>query len=152
MHYEATVAMAGSVVLLIVTFLSLQFGLWDSGPGCCMLLYGLAELLTSFSLLFTRVLRNTTSASIQRPFLREMNKQSFVFGLCSACTLVYFYLDTVMLSKMASIEIVSCYTAAYNVVFALILLPQVLVDTLFPLLSRHFLGEGRPIGSVVSNY
>src|SRR5215467_3127123 len=47
-------------------------------------------------------------------------------------------------------DVVSRYTAAYNIVFALILVPQVLVDTLFPLLSRRFLGEGLPIGNVVS--
>jgi O-antigen/teichoic acid export membrane protein len=150
MHYEAAMALGGAAVLLGATFVSLSFHFGVLGLAVAWLLYGLAEMVISFGLLFARVLPgNAISTSIRRPFLREMNKQSFVFGLCSACTLVYFYLDTIMLSKMAPLEDVSRYTAAYNFVLALILLPQVLVDTLYPYLSRRFLGEKRPIGCVV---
>jgi O-antigen/teichoic acid export membrane protein len=152
MHYEAAMAVGGSAVLLAATFVSLRFHFGVLGLAVAWLLYGFTELTVSFTLLLTRILsrRAFSPTPIQRPFLREMNRKSFVFGLCSACTLIYFYLDTVMLSKMASLETVSRYTAAYNVVFALILLPQVLVDTLFPFLSRCYLGEGRPIANVVS--
>ena len=150
MHYEAAMALGGAAVLLGATFVSLRGHFGVLGLAVAWLLYGLAELAISFGLLFARVFpRNAISTSVQRPFLREMNKQSFVFGLCSACTLVYFYLDTIMLSKMGALGDVSRYTAAYNFVLALILLPQVLVDTLYPYLSRRFLAEKRPIGRVV---
>jgi O-antigen/teichoic acid export membrane protein len=152
MHYESAMALGGAAVLLAAVFVSLRSHGGVLGLALAWLLYGLAELATSYGLLFTCILPRAVSAisPIQRPFLLQMNKESIIFGLCSACTLIYFYLDTVILSKMASLETVSRYTAAYNVVFALILLPQVLVDTLFPFLSRRYLGEGRPIASVVS--
>jgi len=152
MHYEAAMALGGAAVLLAAVFVNLRLHFGVLGLAVAWLLYGFTELTISFALLLARILppRAFSLSPIQTPFLQQMNKGSIIFGLCSACTLIYFYLDTVMLSKMASLETVSRYTAAYNVVFALILLPQVLVDTLFPFLSRRYLGEGRPIGSVVS--
>lgn len=150
MHCEAAVAVVGVVVLLGTTLAVMKLHYGVLGLAVAWLLYGAAELAMS-SYLIARILPDgSSSSSLAAPFLREMSKQSLVFGLCSACTLVYFYLDTVILSKMATLDTVSRYTAAYNVVLAVVLVPQVLVDALFPFLSRRYLGEGRSIRNVVS--
>jgi O-antigen/teichoic acid export membrane protein len=151
MHYETAMAVAGSITLLAGTWLCLHLNFGLLGLVMVWLFYGATELAVSLVFLLKWLVAfRSLALPVQPRVLSEMNRQSLVFGLCSACTLIYFYLDTVILSKTEPMDVVSRYTAAYNVVFALILLPQVLVDTVFPFLSRRYLGEGLPIENVVS--
>ena len=147
--YEAVTSIAGVACLLAVTFVMIGIHAGVAGFALAWLCFGITEAVVSFVLLFGKIVRGPEPAPLDPAFLRQMATQSFIFGLCSVATLVYFYMDTVFLSKMASLQTVSHYTAAYNLVFALILVPQVLVDALFPLFSRRHLAEGRSIHPAV---
>lgn len=81
--------------------------------------------------------------------VRAASKEAFWFGLGAVFTVVYFYLNTVILSKLDSLRAVALYTAAHNVALALLLIPQVLVDACFPLASRHAATEDAALDRLV---
>lgn len=150
-QYEALSALVGAGTLMFTSLLILRFS-----PGVLLLagawLFGaMVELAAAIYLFHRRVLRERPSLRAVRPReLRALSRDSMPFGLCAAGTLVYFYLDTVILSRLDTIETVARYTAAYNVILALILLPMIFVDALFPLLARRQVADSSSMVSTVS--
>ncbi|MHB0866580.1 MAG: flippase [Thermoleophilia bacterium] len=65
-------------------------------------------------------------------------KAAFPFGLIVAFYLVYFRIDSVMISFFRGDEEVGLYGAAYNLVSALMFLPAGLMAALFPMLASTF--------------
>ena len=66
-----------------------------------------------------------------------MNEASF-FGLSSIFVVIYFYIDSVMLSVMIGNSAVGIYNAASKLIFVLLFIPGVFVTSIFPLMSQHF--------------
>ncbi|MCE7698132.1 MAG: flippase, partial [Methanobacterium paludis] len=66
-----------------------------------------------------------------------LNEASF-FGLSSILVVIYFYIDSVMLSIMVGNSAVGIYNAAYKLIFVLLFIPSVFVTSIFPLMSQHF--------------
>jgi len=71
-------------------------------------------------------------------FWKEAIKEAWPFALIAVFATVYFRIDMVILSAMKGDAAVGWYNAACNVVFGLILIPQVVHVSLFPVLSRYF--------------
>jgi len=100
MHYEATVACRFGGPANSDIF-KLQFGLGILAwllHGCCT---ALAELLTSFSLLFTPPPPRSRIHCLRSDVTSRSHSSSDLFR---PALLVYFYLEPVMLSKMAQLR------------------------------------------------
>lgn len=67
---------------------------------------------------------------------RILLKESLPLGLSGIALYVYNYIDTIMLSKLASISMVGYYGVAYKFVFLGQLLPKAILSTLFPIFSK----------------
>lgn len=74
-------------------------------------------------------------------FWRRMLKQSLPLAAASVLVMVYFKLDTIMLSLMKDETAVGIYSVAYRVLENLIFLPTMFVGLLMPLFSRYFAGD-----------
>jgi len=70
--------------------------------------------------------------------LLEYSKMAFPFGLGSVFVRIFTRIDTVMLSKLATMTIVGYYNAAYNLVIVLLFLPGAFNDAIFPVMSRFY--------------
>ena len=66
-----------------------------------------------------------------------LNEAAF-FGLSSIFVVIYFYIDSVMLSIMVGNSAVGIYNAASKLIFVLLFIPGVFVTSIFPLMSQHF--------------
>jgi len=77
----------------------------------------------------------TVSRPTGRIEWREMWRKALPFGLTAAAMMIYFRLDSVMLSLMRNDAEVGWYNAAYRLTEGLIVIPSVLYYVLFPRLS-----------------
>lgn len=71
-------------------------------------------------------------------FWKPTIRESLFFGLSSILVVIYFYIDSVMLSVMVGNTAVGIYNAAYKLIFVLLFLPSVFITSIFPLMSQHF--------------
>ena len=71
-------------------------------------------------------------------FVKQIVKKSFPFGLAIVFGSIYFYIDSVMLSVMKNDVEVAIYSVAYNLVIALLIIPTIYTNAIYPALSRHF--------------
>jgi len=71
-------------------------------------------------------------------FWKPTLKEASFFGLSSILVVIYFYIDSIMLSVMVGNSAVGIYNAAYKLIFLLLFIPSVFVTSIFPLMSKHF--------------
>ncbi|MFH1536964.1 MAG: flippase [Patescibacteria group bacterium] len=94
----------------------------------------------SFIISFTFIRKYFTKFKLEFDFSfsKKILKQSWPFALSSIFIILYFKIDTVMLSSMRSDQEVGWYNAAYNLVFALFMIPTVFDIIFYPILSKAF--------------
>lgn len=72
-------------------------------------------------------------------FWREIISEALPFGLTSIFVVIYFKIDSIMLSMMVGDAAVGWYNAAYNIVDGLMfVIAGSFTGALYPLMSRHF--------------
>ena len=79
--------------------------------------------------------------SFQGGFGWKLLKESSLFSLSLAFVGVYVYIDTIMLSRMRGPAEVGIYTAAYNPLLALVFIPMMYSNAIFPVLSQYFVDK-----------
>jgi len=75
-------------------------------------------------------------------FVRSLIKKSIPFGLAFVFGMIYFFIGSVMLSKMKGDVEVAIYSVAYNLALAILFVPTVYTNSIYPVLSRYH-KEGR---------
>jgi O-antigen/teichoic acid export membrane protein len=60
------------------------------------------------------------------------------FGITGIFTMIYFWIDSVILSIMVGNEVVGWYNAAYRLIFIFISLYSVYMVSIFPIMSRFY--------------
>ncbi|MCD6570729.1 MAG: flippase [Deltaproteobacteria bacterium] len=71
-------------------------------------------------------------------FWKSIIKKALPFGLSAIFVMVYFWIDSVMLSLMKGDEVVGWYNASYRLVFVLMFIPGSLVNAIFPVVSKYY--------------
>lgn len=116
------------------------------GVSALVLGYGLKGLITAFLIanvlglllycLFYLKVWGMWSIQFDLDFWRQIIKEAYPFIILTILGIVYFKIDTVMLSKMKTNEVVGWYNAAYKLIEALLFIPGALMVALFPVMSR----------------
>ena len=105
-------------------------------------MYAITEfivLLLCIAILFTRFIKFTVK--IQKGLIKYLTLESLPFALTVLFYSIYFYIDSVMLSKMRGLYEVGIYSAAYNLTIALVSIPYIYVYSIFPSLSRFYVNS-----------
>lgn len=71
-------------------------------------------------------------------FIKKVLVGTFFFVLNDIFIIIFFKIDTVMISLMKNDTLTAIYSAAYNFIFAIIFIPTVLSTVLYPVLTRFF--------------
>lgn len=71
-------------------------------------------------------------------FWKKVLVQAWPIALASTFVAIYFKIDTIMLSLMKTDRVVGWYNAAYNLTFALLFLPNLIMVSFFPEMSKIF--------------
>ncbi len=69
-------------------------------------------------------------------FIKFILKESLPFGLAMAFVMIFYWIDSVMLSLLKGQAVVGWYNAAYRLVLALLFIPQSFIAAIYPVMSR----------------
>jgi len=135
-----------SVTVILERLVSSGFGILALILG-----YGLREVvlallagsvinvLMSFFLTVKIIVKPTIETDWE--FWKKLVKAAFPFGLVYIFVVIYFQVDTVMLSFLKGDAPVGWYNAAYKLIFALQIFPVAFVNALFPIISRYYVSS-----------
>jgi O-antigen/teichoic acid export membrane protein len=136
MEYEMFVRIIESIVLFLLTMYAIYFQ------------YGLIEIV--YAMLLSSIFRLILSGILvikdfRRPklefdfnFVKDVIKKALPFGLTAMFVVIYFRIDTVMLSIMKGDAAVGWYNVAFNIVHGLCaLIIGSITGVCLPLMSRH---------------
>ncbi len=71
-------------------------------------------------------------------FIRALIKKSLPFGLAFIFGSIYFYIGTILLAHIKGQEQAAIFSAAYMIALALLFIPTVYINAIYPVLSRFF--------------
>lgn len=148
--FTSTIAFAARQDMHIQASLWLMEKVLFAAAGVAVIIAGRDFVAVAISNTFVQFFGGLIAVGIAwrkyRPFARQLNrdqwggylKAALPFGLIVAFYLVYFRIDSVMVSFFRGDDEVGQYGAAYNLVSALLFLPSGLVAALFPRLAGAF--------------
>ncbi|PJE59802.1 MAG: hypothetical protein COU85_01695 [Candidatus Portnoybacteria bacterium CG10_big_fil_rev_8_21_14_0_10_44_7] len=123
--------------------LALVFYLIQKGAGFLTLVAALAAGSLLNFILIWYFLRPYAPLKLRFDFgfWRQTLKQSLPLGVASIFVMIYFKLDTVMLSLMKTPADVGLYSVAYKVLENFVFLPTMLIGLIMPLLAKYFVAN-----------
>ena len=118
--------------------------------GIYVLFKGYGVVIFSYTFIFTEIIVITIASLIALKkfikldividpvFIKSTLKKALPFGLAFIFGGIYFFIGSIMLSKMKGDVEVAIFSAAYNIALALIFIPTVYINAIYPVLSRYY--------------
>lgn len=115
-----------------------------------VLFKGYGILIFSYTFVFTEALIVLIALSIALKkfiklkfiidfsFIKSILKKAFPFGLAFIFGGVYFYIGSIILSNIKGDAEVAIFSVAYNIVLALLFIPTVYINAIYPVFSRYY--------------
>lgn len=85
---------------------------------------------------------------LNRSVVRQLGAVTAPFALAGIFTRVYSYLDSVMLSRLATDAEVGAYGVAYKLTFAFIFLPMSFAAAVYPAMSEYHVSDRKRLGAI----
>lgn len=102
-------------------------------------LYVIANLLTLISTILIYVWKFTLpKIDLDLSFWKPTLKEALPFGIAGVFVIIYYQIDSVMLSVMSGNEAVGLYNAAYRLIFLFLALYNVYIIAIFPVMSSFY--------------
>lgn len=143
MEYQSVGQILNGVLLFLGVLAAMK---WDFGvtgfamlyvlSGAVCLIYSIAVLKVRFPGVFSEWLRR--SLEVDRTFWVLTWKETFPFGLAMFFVMIFYWIDSVMLSVMKGDAEVGWYNAAYRIVLVLPFIPQSLIAAIYPVTSMFY--------------
>lgn len=134
MQYEAMIKVGRMMVLVSSVVYVMSEGNTLATVSLMFVLTEILALLTSMSLVYSQFVK--LQWSFNASYLKRLIKKSSLFCLSFAFGILYLYIDSIMLSKMKGVVEVGLYSAATNLVIALMFIPLVYAQSVYPVMSR----------------
>lgn len=136
MEFLAIGTVINSSILLIGTLIGMYFKL---NVIYFALIYVIASLLTLIPTLIFYVKKfSLPELKIDLNFIKPILNKSLPFGIASVFVIVYYSIDSIMLSVMSGSEAVGFYNASYRILFIFLALFNVYITAIFPIMSNFY--------------
>ena len=140
MHYDAS---AKILRMVLLTACALYVLFKDYGVIAFSLAFFAVELVVIIVCGYLAFGRFIGYGAIKSPklsfqFMKSIFNKALPFGLAIVFGSIYFYIGSVMLSKIRGDEEVAIYSVAYNIALAILFIPTVYTNAIYPVLSRYF--------------
>lgn len=118
--------------------------------GIYVLFKGYGVIIFSYTFVFTEIIVITIASlialkkfikldiMIDPVFIKSTLKKALPFGLAFIFGGIYFFIGSIILSKMKGDVEVAIFSAAYNIALALIFIPTVYINAIYPVLSKYY--------------
>ena len=139
MQWDGLLKILRAVLLTLLVFYAL---LNNYGLKAITWMYVITELIVlalCLALLFTKFIK--FAAKLEKDLAKKLVFEAVPFAVTVLFYSVYFYIDSIMLSKMRGVYEVGIYSAAYNVTTALIFIPSIYITSIFPSLSKFYVSS-----------
>ena len=136
MEYMSLNIMLNAVLMISGVLLVIFYGLGIVALASVYLFSSLIVFFITFILFSWKFFLPKINIDIK--FWKLTLNESLFFGISSILVVIYFYIDSVMLSVMVNNSAVGIYNAAYKLIFVLMFIPNVFLTSIFPVMSQHF--------------
>ncbi len=136
MEYQSVGLILNSVLLLVSALLGIFYGLEVIGFAILYLISSIIVLVYNFVMCTWKFI--LPKIEFDFSFWKSTIKEAFFFGLADVFIVIYFNIDSIMLSILVGEAVVGWYNAAYRLIFVLMFIPTVIAVSIFPLMSKHF--------------
>lgn len=118
--------------------------------GIYVLFKGYGVIIFSYTFVFTEIIVITIASLIALKkfikldividpvFIKSTLKKALPFGLAFIFGGIYFFIGSIILSKIKGDFEVAIFSAAYNIALALLFIPTVYTNAIYPVLSRYY--------------
>src|SRR3989338_690131 len=139
MRWDSLLKIIRAVILTGLVFFSLAKGY---SLLTIVWMYAATEIIVlslCILILFTKFIKSMVK--VQKDILINLAFESLPFALTVLFYSIYFYIDSVMLSYMRGVYEVGIYSAAYSLTLALIFIPTIYINSIFPSLSKFYVNS-----------
>lgn len=134
LQYSSIALVFLSVATTIIGIFLIQSGF---GPTGAVLALVLGQVLYSAILFIFSIQKNVgVSAKIDPKTLKSIAFGSLPYGILTVLGLIYFRIDTILLSYMKGNFETGIYSAGYKFLESLVFIPSALASALFPVLTK----------------
>ena len=137
MEWAAFIKISRAFILTSLVVLALLKGMDLIAVASIYLMTEVILLILALVILFKKFIR--LKFEFDFSFIKKLLKQSIPFALTAVFYNIYYYIDSVMLSKIKGNYEVGIYGAAYSIPVALILIPAIYTSAIFPVISRFYI-------------
>lgn len=139
MEYISFFNILNSFLLLVGVVIAINQQFDVIGFAALYLIASLIVLIFNIFVVYRRFIDFSFSLDVQ--FWKFIIKESLPFGLSSIFVVIYFYIDSVMLSLLKGDEVVGWYNASYKLVFVLLFIPGVYFSSIYPVMSKLYVSS-----------
>ena len=140
MEYTAAVMIIENIILISLIFFVIFSGYGLIELGYAYVFVGIVDVLLSFSVVLIKIAK--PKPTINFPLWKTLIIWSIPFGLNALFGVLFFKIDTVMLSVFKDDAAVGIYNAAYVPLLALTgIISGMVVSALYPVMSRYFISS-----------
>jgi O-antigen/teichoic acid export membrane protein len=137
MEYETLVRVIEKIVLFLLLMWITAHGYGLIEIVYAFLITSIGTFLLSLLIIFKRFIKPNYELDLN--YIRNIAKDSFPFALTVIFVIIYFKIDTVMLSIMKGDEVVGWYNASYNIIDGLTpLIAGSVAGATLPLMSKYY--------------
>jgi O-antigen/teichoic acid export membrane protein len=136
MEYVSVGTILNSVIMLVGTFIGIYYQL---DILFFATIYVVANILTlAVSLFIYQWKLSQPKLEIDFSFWKPSLKEALPFGVAGIFVIIYYQIDSIMLSVISGTEAVGLYNAAYRLIYLFLSLYNVYIIAIFPVMSTFF--------------
>ena len=139
MHYDAFIKVLRMVVLSTMAFYSLKINVSLIAASVLFPITELMVLMAAIFLAYAKFVKKSFGFDLD--FSKSLLRESSFFCLSIAFAGLFLYIDWIMISKFYSPSEVGIYAAASNIALALLAIPMMYGNAVYPVISRLYLSS-----------
>ncbi len=142
MEYQGIGQMLNSLVMFCGVIVGMKFDFSVVGFAALYFLTSLIIVTYSYTILKIKLPSSSRAWSICKIefdviFWKDTIKQALPFGLAISFVVIFYWVDSVMLSIMKGDEVVGWYNAAYRLVLCLLIVPGSFIAAIYPIMANY---------------
>lgn len=140
LKYESISSVIFQLIVLSLGYLALLNGFGVRVAMAVLAIASIFNFVYSFLILKYRI-HLKWKPLFQKDFIQNIFRISWPFALFAISQRLYLYLDSVMISILASYHQVGVYQIAFKIIFALQFLPMAFTASLYPAMSSYWISN-----------
>jgi O-antigen/teichoic acid export membrane protein len=139
-HENLKIQSIGEVLnsLLLLIFALIVISLEFQVTAVAFSYFLVSVIVLGYSLSITVHKFGNPNIELDWDFCKSTIKEALPFGLSSLFVVIYFNIDSIMLSFIKGDEVVGWYNASYKLVYVFLFIPSAFFASVYPLMAKYY--------------